>query len=62
MEGAEHPAIEDELKDFVKGRLAAYKHPRRITSVDGLSKTATGKIRRFLLRAGGRDASRDVRA
>ena len=43
-------ATEDELKAFVKDRLAAYKYPRYIVFVDDLPKTATGKIQRFKLR------------
>ncbi|MES1265095.1 MAG: benzoate-CoA ligase family protein, partial [Variovorax sp.] len=41
---------EDELKSFVKERLAPYKYPRFIEFVDELPKTATGKIQRFRLR------------
>jgi len=41
---------EDELKTFVKERLAAYKYPRFIEFIDELPKTATGKIQRFRLR------------
>ncbi len=41
---------EDELKAFVKERLAPYKYPRQIVFVDDLPKTATGKIQRFKLR------------
>jgi benzoate-CoA ligase len=41
---------EDELKAFVKDRLAPYKYPRLIAFVDDLPKTATGKIQRFKLR------------
>ena len=41
---------EDELKTFVKERLAAYKYPRVIEFIDELPKTATGKIQRFRLR------------
>jgi benzoate-CoA ligase len=41
---------EDELKAFVKERLAPYKYPRQIAFVDDLPKTATGKIQRFKLR------------
>jgi benzoate-CoA ligase len=44
-------ANEDELKAFVKDRLAPYKYPRYIEFVDELPKTATGKIQRFRLRA-----------
>ncbi len=40
----------DELKAFVKERLAPYKYPRLIEFVDELPKTATGKIQRFRLR------------
>ena len=46
--GAE--ATEDELKAFVKDRLAPYKYPRFIEFVNELPKTATGKIQRFKLR------------
>jgi benzoate-CoA ligase len=42
---------EDELKSFVKDRLAPYKYPRQIEFIDELPKTATGKIQRFKLRA-----------
>ncbi len=43
-------ALEDELKAFVKERLAPYKYPRFIEFVGELPKTATGKIQRFRLR------------
>jgi 4-hydroxybenzoate-CoA ligase/benzoate-CoA ligase len=43
--------LADELKGFVKDRLAPYKYPRWIEFVDSLPKTATGKIQRFKLRA-----------
>ena len=41
---------EDELKAFVKERLAPYKYPRSIEFLPELPKTATGKIQRFKLR------------
>ena len=41
---------EDELKAFVKDRLAPFKYPRSIEFVKDLPKTATGKIQRFKLR------------
>jgi benzoate-CoA ligase family protein len=44
------PALEDELKHFVKDKLAPYKYPRWIEFVPELPKTATGKIQRFKLR------------
>ena len=43
-------ATDDELKAFVKDRLAPYKYPRFIEFVSELPKTATGKIQRFRLR------------
>lgn len=44
---------EDELKAFIKERLAPYKYPRTIEFLDELPKTATGKIQRFKLRKRG---------
>jgi long-chain acyl-CoA synthetase len=35
---------EDELRDYVKGQVAAYKYPRLVWFVDELPKGATGKI------------------
>ena len=49
---ADSDGLADELKAFVKGRLEPYKYPRWITFVSELPRTATGKIQRFLLRAG----------
>ena len=43
-------ASEEELKAFVKDRLAPYKYPRYFEFVNELPKTATGKIQRFKLR------------
>ena len=43
-------ASADDLKAFVKSRLAPYKYPRFIEFVEELPKTATGKIQRFKLR------------
>lgn len=39
-----------ELQQFVKGRLAHYKYPRFVEFLPELPKTATGKIKRVLLR------------
>jgi len=47
---ADQQATEEELKAFVKERLAPYKYPRQIVFVAELPKTATGKIQRFKLR------------
>lgn len=49
---ARHPQLAAELKEFLKGRLAAYKCPRWIEFVEELPKTPTGKIRRNTLRLG----------
>jgi benzoate-CoA ligase family protein len=46
----ESDALADELKAFVKGRIAPYKYPRWIEFVTELPKTSTGKIQRFKLR------------
>ena len=43
-------ALAEELKAFVKGRLAQFKYPRWIVFLRELPKTATGKIQRFVLR------------
>ena len=42
----------EELKAFVKTRLAPVKYPRQLEFVKDLPKTATGKIQRFRLRDG----------
>jgi benzoate-CoA ligase len=44
------PKLEEELKAFVKGKIALYNYPRWIEFVNELPKTATGKIQRFKLR------------
>jgi benzoate-CoA ligase len=43
--------LADELKAFVKDKIAPYKYPRWIEFMPELPKTATGKIQRFKLRA-----------
>jgi benzoate-CoA ligase len=43
-------ALAEELKQFVKGKLAPHKYPRLLQFIDELPKTATGKIQRFRLR------------
>jgi benzoate-CoA ligase family protein len=42
--------LEDALRAHVKDHVGAWKYPRWIEIVDGLPKTATGKIQRFKLR------------
>lgn len=46
-------ALAQEIKDFVKQRLAAHEYPREVAFVDSLPMTATGKIMRRELRARG---------
>ena len=46
-------ALAEVLKQHVKDRLAPFKYPRWIEFLSELPKTATGKIQRFKLRAGG---------
>jgi benzoate-CoA ligase len=46
-------ALAEELKQFVKARLAPYKYPRDLEFIAELPKTATGKIQRFKLREPG---------
>jgi benzoate-CoA ligase family protein len=43
-------ALAQEIKGFVRDKIAAYKYPRWIEFVPELPKTATGKIQRFRLR------------
>ena len=43
---------------FVRGRLAHFKAHRAVTFIDELSKTATTKIQKFVLRSGGASLSR----
>ncbi len=45
------PALAEELRQFVKARLAPFKYPRWIEFLEALPKTATGKIQRFKLRS-----------
>ena len=42
--------LSDELRQFVKQRLAPHKYPRFVEFLPELPKTATGKIQRFRLR------------
>ena len=42
--------LAEEIKDFVRGRLAKHAYPRAIEFIDELPKTSSGKIRRIELR------------
>jgi acetyl-CoA synthetase len=46
-------ALARELQDHVKAETAPYKYPRLVEFTEALPKTASGKIRRALLRDGG---------
>ena len=48
---AGHTGDGDELLAHCRARMAAFKRPRLIEVLDGLPKTATGKIQRYALRA-----------
>ena len=50
-------ALYEELKVHVKREIGPWKYPRWIEFVESLPKTATGKVQRFLLRAGGAQAA-----
>ena len=54
--GVDAPHAAEELKAFARDRIEAYKCPRWVTFVPELPRTATGKLQRFLLRAGVGDA------
>jgi len=55
-EGAK--ATEEELKLHARNRLAHFKTPQWVSFVDELPKTATGKVQKFVLRAGKAGISR----
>ena len=52
-------ALAEDIRNFVRTRLAAHLYPRRIAFVPELPLTATGKVRRSELRARERGASGD---
>jgi fatty-acyl-CoA synthase len=51
-------ATEDEIIGFARERLAHFKAPRGVTFVTELPKTATGKIQKYVLRAGAPNLAR----
>jgi O-succinylbenzoic acid--CoA ligase len=44
------PATEGDILSDLRGRLAAYKLPRRVIALPELPRTASGKLQRHLLR------------
>jgi fatty-acyl-CoA synthase len=51
-------ATGEEIIAFARDRLAHFKAPQGVTFVDGLPKTATGKIQKFVLRSGAPNLAR----
>lgn len=45
------PALERELQEFVKARIAKHKYPRAVEFVDDVPKNDRGKVDRRALRA-----------
>jgi fatty-acyl-CoA synthase len=45
-------ATEEELREFARANLAHFKAPHSVTFINELPKTATGKIQKYVLRAG----------
>ncbi|MCB0009018.1 MAG: long-chain fatty acid--CoA ligase, partial [Anaerolineales bacterium] len=52
LQDGENPseALAEQLIDYCREHMSAYKRPRWVEFVDDLPKTATGKIQRFKLR------------
>ena len=50
--GADTAGMAEAVQAHVRERLAPYKYPRWVSIVDELPQTATGKIKRYLLRDG----------
>jgi fatty-acyl-CoA synthase len=48
----EHTVTSEELREFSRAHLAHFKTPHSFTVVGSLPKTATGKIQKYVLRAG----------
>ncbi len=51
-DGADAAQMTVTLQEHVKSVIAPYKYPRKLTFVDALPRTATGKLQRFRLRDG----------
>ncbi len=49
-EGMEEITTPEDIIQFCKDRLAAYKYPRQVEIVDEIPKTPTGKFLRRVLR------------
>jgi benzoate-CoA ligase len=42
-------SLQEDIKQFVKDRIAVYKYPRWIEFTENIPKTTGGKIQRFVL-------------
>jgi acyl-coenzyme A synthetase/AMP-(fatty) acid ligase len=42
-------SLQEDIKQFVRDRIAAYKYPRWIEFTDSIPKTSGGKVQRFVL-------------
>jgi fatty acid CoA ligase FadD22 len=51
-EERDHGSLRSELQQLARSELAPFKAPQQIQFVEALPRTATGKLRRFLLREG----------
>jgi fatty-acyl-CoA synthase len=51
-------ATQDEVRQFLRDRIAHFKVPHGVTFVDELPKTATGKIQKYVLRGGAANVHR----
>ena len=51
LNSSEQPngSLQEDIKQFVRDRIAAYKYPRWVEFVDKIPKTTGGKIQRFVL-------------
>jgi fatty-acyl-CoA synthase len=45
-------ATEEEIREFARSHLAHFKAPHKVTFIEELPKTATGKIQKYVLRGG----------
>lgn len=54
------PELASELQTFVKQNTAPHKYPRTVVFLHALPKTATGKIKRFVLREMATEQSRTI--
>jgi fatty-acyl-CoA synthase/benzoate-CoA ligase/fatty acid CoA ligase FadD22 len=55
--GAAGAGMEAELLALARAELAPFKVPRSVAFVESLPRTSTGKLRRFVLRAGAQPAT-----